>query len=137
MLKKKIKAYCSGPIRGTNGVLATPKEIQKNLDTGILWGKELWMFFGPNLDMYLPHNQDTFPQVAMDLGYLTVDQVLEIDCDILSKYDIVIVLNWENHVSDGMAREIIKAKDLNIPTYLLEDIDAVHLEELRVWLETL
>jgi len=137
MLKRKIKAYCSGPIRGVSGVLATPDEIQNNLDKGILWGKHLWMFFGPNLDIYLPHNQDTFPQTAMDMGYLTVNQVLAVDCAIVSQCDIVIVMSWENHISTGMQREIDKAKELDIPIYFLEGVDEVNLEELRVWLEQL
>jgi len=134
MLKRKISAYLSGPIRGFAGKAAPKELIELNLRRGAAWEKALWLYFGNRLNIYCPHTRDVFPQVAMDKGYLTVDQVLDIDCEIVKQCDVLLVANWEGHISEGMAREIDAANKAAVPVRVFTDIDEFELKALEIWL---
>ncbi len=137
MLKKKIRVYASHIIRGRMGKDCPRKQRDLNKKKAVSWGRELWAYFGSQLELYIPGASDEWAEIAMEKGYLTVDQILDIDCSIISQSDAVLVLNWENYISYGMVREINHADNEGIPVFFLNSLDAVNLENLRVFLETL
>ncbi|KKM13787.1 hypothetical protein LCGC14_1712640 [marine sediment metagenome] len=137
MLKKKIKVYMSHPIRGVLREKATEETMKANNQKAIAWGRELWGEFGSQIDLYVPGEHDEFVLIAYLNGFLTEKQLLDVDCVIVSRCKAVIVANWENFISHGMLKEINHADNGGIPVFFLDNLDAVNLEKLRVFLETL
>jgi len=137
MLKYRIKTYLSHPIRGRAGRAATPEIINFNIKKAVDWAKKLRLYFGYNLDLYVPAEMDLFPRIAVAKGYLDIDQILDVDCEIVSQGDAVIIANWEDHISEGMKREIDKAKELGIPYRVITGVEEADLRALEIWLEQL
>jgi len=83
----------------------------------------------PVLEIYCPAEQDTFPQKAMELGLLSVDEVLRIDCEILCDHEVLLVFGAEDDMSDGMRAEVKYARENYIPVFFfssfgdLSDLD--------------
>ena len=136
MLKRKIRAYCSHVIRGYMGSKCLEEQRNFNKAKAVEWGKRLWEYFGSNLEMYIPGANDEWAVIGMQKGYLTIDQVLDIDCGIVAQADVLIVMDWEG-ISGGMKMEIAKAKELGIPIYCSQDLSERTLEELKKVLERL
>jgi len=137
MLKKKIKVYISHYIRGPEGNAASKKTIDTNIAKTKAVCQQLRIRFGSNLDLYVPAEMDEFPRIALELGLLNVEQVLDIDCVIVSRCDALIFLDFEHCLSEGMKREGKTALACGTSIYSLDGMDEVNLELLRVWLETL
>ena len=137
MLKKKIRAYVSHAIRGVMGKDCPRKQRDLNKEKAVNWGRELWAYFGSQLEFYIPGANDEWAEISMEKCYLTIDQILDIDCEIISQRDIVLVLNWEGELSGGMKIEVDHANEQGIPVFTLDGLDAVNLEKLRMFLETL
>jgi len=137
VLKRKIKVYVSHYIRGPEGNAASKKTIDTNIAKTKAVCQQLRIRFGSNLDLYVPAEMDEFPQIAMEIGYLTIKKVLDIDCIIVSGCDALILLDFEHCLSDGMLEERRAALECGIPIYSLDGMDEVSLELLRVWLESL
>lgn len=108
-----------------------------NKAKAIEWGKKLWEYFGSNLELYIPGANDDWAVIGMKKGHLTIDQVLDIDCGIVELCDVVLVMNWQNHISEGMAREIDTAFIHHIPTRVFTNVEEVDLRALEIWLEQL
>ena len=139
MLKKKIRVYASHAIRGVMGKDCPRKQRDFNKEKAISWGSKLWTYFGSQLELYIPGASDDWAEIGMEKGYLTVEQILDIDCEIISQYDAILVLNWEGVFSGGMKIEVKYAYDHvpRIPMFELSGLDDVNLERLRVFLEAL
>jgi len=113
-----INAYLSHPIRGANPNPG-PMDIENNLDRAKHVARILRAVF-PDLDLYCPAEQDSFPQKAMELGLLSVDEVLNIDCEILSGMDVLLVFGSEDKLSEGMKAEVASAKYWHLPICYFE-----------------
>lgn len=137
MLKRKITAYLSHPIRGIYGDKCPAEQIEFNCAKAITWAKALRIEFGCNLKLHVPAEHDEHILIAMEKGYLTVDQILDIDCVIVNKRDVLLVAMWEGQPSGGMAREIDTAFIHHIPTRVFTGIDEIELKALSMWLEKL
>ena len=137
MLKRKIKAYLSHPIRGFMGPKATREHMEHNNRLAVRWSKELYRFFGINLEIYVPGEHDEFVLIAYLSGIIDEKEILDIDCTILERRDILLVADCENHLSNGMKIEIAKAKELGIPIYCSQDLSEETLEGLKKVLERL
>ncbi len=137
MLKRKIKVYMSHPIRGILRDKATKSTMEANNQRAISWGKTLWINFGSQVDLYVPGEHDEFVLIAYLNGYLTEEQILDVDCEIVQRCKAVIVANWEGESSGGMKIEVDYAKANDIPVFTLNSLDDKSLELLRVFLETL
>lgn len=137
MLKRKIRVYASHAIRGRMGKDCLRKQRDLNKKKAVSWGRELWAYFGSQLELYIPGANDDWAEIGMEKGYLTVDQILDIDCNIISQCDAVLVLNWEGTLSGGMKIEVVYANEHGIPVFELNGLDAKNLELLRLFLETL
>ncbi len=137
MLKRKIRVYLSHPIRGVLRENATEETMKANNQKAIAWGRELWGEFGSQLDLYVPGEHDEFVLIAYLRKYLTERQILDVDCVIVSRCEAVIIANWEGSYSGGMKIEVDYANRNDIPVFVLDGLDAVNLEKLRTFLETL
>lgn len=67
------------------------------------------------IDWYVPGAHDDFPLMAYRQGHLTIDQILDIDCEIIRECAGVLIVRWEPVWSDGMKREIKFAENHYIP----------------------
>lgn len=112
-----MRIYVSHAVRGVLP-LGLGESLQERCEANnriaIQLGKELREYW-PEVDWYIPGEHDTFPIAAMGLELLTVDQVLDIDCEIISKCDALFPVRWEPGPSEGMVREWEFAKSHNIP----------------------
>ena len=137
MLKRKIKVYLSHPIRGVLRDQATEETMKANNLKAIQWGRELWGEFGSQLDLYVPGEHDEFVLIAYLNKFLTERQILQVDCEIISRCRAVIVANWEGTYSGGMKVEVDYANEHDIPVFMLNNLNMKCLENLRMFLETL
>ncbi len=126
-----MRIYVSHPIRGKNGDAATEEEKQANCEAAIKWADLLRMNLGLRATqggglylgghwlthrdwIYVPAEHEEFIGRAYGKGYLTEEQILDIDCEILKECDLLVVLG---EPSTGMRVEIGHAKSLNIPIH--------------------
>lgn len=106
--------YVSHPIRG-NAENPTPEQIWRNCQMGVDVGRVLSFWFS-SVEFYVPGEHDHFPQMAMSLGYLSVDDVIDIDCAILQACQAVVaVYPVGESPSAGMMEEINCADEFAIP----------------------
>lgn len=103
-----MKAYLSHCIRGIKGETATMDDMRHNCEAAIGYGNMLRKNM-PELDLYIPAEHEDFVQRVYEAGWITVEQILDVDCSIISTKDIVIVYNPEG-ISPGMRVEIDYAK---------------------------
>jgi hypothetical protein len=118
----KIKAYISHSIRGKMGVDATEEYMRANNEKAIKFGKRLANEF-PTVDFYVPGEHDEFVLIAYQKKYLTEEQILEIDCDIVQQCNFLIAYTPDDYVSRGMQVEIDYAVNAHIPVLSVVDGD--------------
>ena len=118
----KIRAYISHSIAGKYGGKATNEQKLANCDKAILFGKQLAKEF-PNIDFYIPGKHEIFVIVAFEKNYLTLEQVLDIDCSIVSQCNFIVVFSPDDYISKGMQIEIDYAVENNIPVIIAVDGD--------------
>ena len=100
-----IRAYVAHCIQGKQGADATTEQMEANNQKGIEFGKQLAKEF-PNIDFYVPGYHDEFVLIAYKKGYLTIEQILNIDCVIVSRCNFLIVFAPNDYISKGMQTEI-------------------------------
>jgi len=108
-----MKIYVAHAIRGKTG---TPEEIKKNLTMAIYLAEDLkaaGLCVPYKVEFYVPGVQDTFPQKALELGLLTIDDILAIDLAILGDCDALVEATWVE--SSGVRGEVKEAKRLAKP----------------------
>ncbi len=77
---------------------------------------------GKKLNIYVPAENDEFVLIAYLKKYITVEQILDVDCDILAERDILLVYSPDGYISRGMQVEIDHARNIN---KLILQFDAV------------
>ncbi len=118
-----VTAYLSHAIRGKKGDEATERDMAINDAKAKTIGNWLCLAF-PELELYVPGNHDEFVKIAYEKDYMTINQILDVDCDILLKRDLLIVYDHEDYISGGMRAEIDAAKMCDVPIitfYTIED----------------
>jgi 2-hydroxy-3-keto-5-methylthiopentenyl-1-phosphate phosphatase len=115
---QKIKVYLSHCI-SDDGVL-TEEIMQKNCQIAIDFADFLRKQF-PILDIYVPAEHEDFVHRVYAEKVLTIEQILQIDCAVLSTKDVVIALTKNGALSEGMKKETTFAKSENIPVFYCED----------------
>lgn len=119
----RIKVYCSHSIQGRKGKKATHEDMVENNLKASTFGAILGCKF-PHIDFYVPGDHDEFVMLAYESGILTIDQILEVDCKILSKRHILLNYIPDQYISGGMLKENMYAQENGIPILLAVDIDA-------------
>ena len=127
-MSNKIRAYITHSIRGKFGHDATLEQMevnnQKAIDFGIILRKEF-----PNINFYIPGDHDEFVTIAFVKNYLTEKQILDVDCDIVSKCNFLTVFAPDDYISRGMQIEIDHAVKSNIP--IISAVDGSYEEYVK------
>lgn len=114
-----MKAYVSHSIRGPKGAEATHAEMMANNAKAIAFAARLREAC-PGLDLYVPGEHDLFVMLAYTNGYITEDQILNVDKQILAKQDMLIVYSPDGYLGGGVGVELEEAKRLGMP-YVVTD----------------
>jgi hypothetical protein len=122
MSSNKIRAYISHTIRGKQGVGATNDERREASERAIVFGNALRKEF-PNIDFYIPGEHHEIDTLAYRKGYMTEEQILDIDCEIILRCSFIIVFSPDDYISKGMKIEIDYAVENNIPVVVAVDGD--------------
>lgn len=136
-MNDKLRIYLSHPIRGKKGEKATKQDIDENIAIVRKQADELRSYFldwyrmdgWPDIYLYVPGEHDEFVQLAYDKGYLNIDQILEIDCDIVDTCDLVIGLG--KYVSSGMQVEYTHAIKECIPLFACKTLQKCVIDDLK------
>ena len=117
----KVKVYIAHSIRGIAGANATYEIMEANDQKAIEFVRSLEVAF-PNVDFYCPGEHDEFVLTAWEKGLISENDILDVDCQILSKRHILLVYAHDRYISNGMLREIISAQLLGIPVFLATNV---------------
>lgn len=117
-----LRIYLSHSIRGAKGNDATPEDIAHNCRKACDFARLLRVSM-PDVEIYCPAEMDEFPDIALRKGLLSIDDLLEVDCEIISRRDVVLVFCSDNHISNGMAVEIKYAQSHTIPVHIVLSLD--------------
>jgi hypothetical protein len=101
-----VRIFCSHPIRGASG------DVEGNSKKALGYAKRLRKDF-PEVEWYIPAEQDRFPQTAMFYEFMTIEQVLEVDLEILYQCDGLLSFYWEK--SEGVEKEFEFAIECDMP----------------------
>lgn len=110
----KIRTYVSHSIRGKFGNAATEEQMKANNQKAIDFGKLLANEF-LIIDFYVPGEHDEFVLIAYKKDYVTEEQILDVDCDIVSRCNFLVVYSPDDYISKGMQIEIDHAVKSHIP----------------------
>lgn len=133
----EITAYFSHPIRGEKGEAATQAEIEANCQRAVKVASSIFLdcnLIGINIEIYCPGRHDEFVQIAYRQGILTEDQILDIDCEILSRRDLLLAYAPNGLISNGMRREINHAIKLSTPNLIFSDEE---ISKVASWIKNL
>ena len=92
---EKKRVYFSHSIRGKLGPTCPIETQEKNCAAAIKIANRIRLAC-PEFDIYVPAEHEEFIQIAFNRKYLTENQILDIDCGIVSRCDAIIV-----YVPDG------------------------------------
>lgn len=101
----KIRAYISHTIRGKYGEKATDEQRRNNSEKCIFFGGILRKEFS-NVDFHIPGEHHELDTIAYRKGYMTEEQILDIDCEIISRCNFIVVFAPDDYISEGMQVEI-------------------------------
>jgi len=105
----QTRAYMCHSIRGRKGMDATEAEMNANNNKAIEAGERLrWEH--PELDVYVPGDHDEFIMIGYKNGVLTETEILDIDCGIVERRDVIIMYTEDGYLSRGMITEVEYAK---------------------------
>ena len=116
-----VKVYLVHSIRGIAGTKATSEIMEANSQKAIEFVRSLEVAF-PNVDFYCPAEHDEFVLNAWEKGLISENDILDVDCQILSKRHILLVYAYDQYISNGMLREIKHAQLLGIPVFFATNI---------------
>jgi len=129
---KKITAYLSHPIRGRTDGRSEEQRVKENCEDAIRMAIKLRKKF-PNLDLYCPAEHGLSLQIALKRGLLSIDDVLEIDCEIVKRCKWLFLYMPDQYISEGMAVERDFAVKHQI-TYLAFEGSEESLKNIGVFL---
>ena len=110
----KIRAYISHTIRGKYGEKATDEQRKENSEKCISFGVALRKEF-PMIDFYIPGEHHEIDTISYRKGYMTEEQILDIDCEIILRCNFIVVFSPDDYISKGMQIEIDHAVKSCIP----------------------
>lgn len=128
-----MRVYLSHAMRGQAGTGATVDAQAKNCAAAIEIAWKLRHTYGRKLDLYVPAETEPFVQDAYDHGFLTVKQILDVDCRVLKRCDAMVVWVPEgDSLQGGRLIEYDYALLHNIPVIVFKTV-----EQAEAWLEHL
>jgi nucleoside 2-deoxyribosyltransferase len=127
-----MRVYFSHAMRGKAGDTASAAIQYTNNEIALAIAKKLREAI-PNMDLYVPAESEPFVQAAHDAGYLSIEQILELDCKVIDGCDTVVVYVPEgDEMQGGRLREHDHAINECKPVCVFSDIQAAveHILEL-------
>lgn len=116
-----LRAYLSHPIRGPLKDKATRQDMQRNCEYAIEIAELIRTFVPTVLKLYVPGEHEVFVNRAWKGHYLTVEQILEIDCNIIEEYsDVLLVFAPFGPPIEGCSIEKEFAESRKIPVIVFE-----------------
>lgn len=139
-----MQIYLSHSIRGRFGAAATKEQMDFNCEAALRFGRWVRKEF-PQIDIYIPAESEPFVGAAYWHEFLSEEQILRVDCEILNTCDGMIVFAPDNFISKGMSVEVEWCKEHKIPYLLVseqmlkikESIDCTEKDIINDWLEFL
>lgn len=133
-----FRIYMSHAIRGPKGQNATKKDIEENIAKHIKIGTEIKAYLIdwekmdglPRCDLYIPAEHDEFVQIAFDKKYLDEKKILDVDCEIIERCNLVIAFG-DPLDSRGMQIELDYAANNGIPIFFMPTLDANTIHTLN------
>lgn len=108
----KIKAYISHRI--SDGGVDASTSMEENCKRAIKFGKYLRKEF-PHIYWYVPADHEEFVQFANEKGLLTIPQILDVDCAIISTCNFLVIFSPDDYISRGMRVEVDYCTKHRIP----------------------
>ena len=116
-----LKAYLSHPIRGHLKDKATTQDMKRNCEWAIEMAELIRTFVPTVLELYVPAEHEEFVDRAHKMGFLTIEQILSVDCDIMHKYsDVLLVFAPFGPPVKGCRVEMQHAYSHDIPVIIFE-----------------
>lgn len=119
-----MRVYLSHKIQGKAGASVSDDVMRRNLLDAIVVAEKLRELFPEKLEIYVPAENETFVNFAYKMGFLTVEQILEVDCKIIDCLDAVIVYDPEGDLQGGRLVEYKHACKTNKPVHVFATVES-------------
>lgn len=138
MIKSIFKIYLSHALAGPKGKDATDDDIWENVFTYRKIGEEIKAYLIdwekmdglPKSYLYVPADHEEFVFNARIMKYVTVPEILKVDCAIVHTCSLLIAFG-DHTQSGGMQVEIEYAKDEEIPIYFMPNLQSYSIKALK------
>lgn len=128
-----MKLYLSHPIMGHLGLSATPESMENNCLKAIHFAN--WVRGNFDVELHVPAEFEKWVNVAYMLGVVSIEDILRVDCKIISTCDGIIFYCFEDILSNGMQKESDFARANKIPRFYIKDFNYETKEKLEKFLE--
>ena len=119
-----MKVYLSHKITG-GGKSFSHIDMKKNCDEAIDAGKQIRAALS-SIELYIPAESEDFVGIAYQDNYLTIQEILEVDCKIIDTCEIVIVyIPKGDELQGGRLVEYNHAVREKKPIYIFKDVQQV------------
>lgn len=115
----KVNAYVSHTIRGEKGKDATKQDMENNCQRAEALCSQIRSEIA-DVILYVPAEHEQFVQSAFDRGFMSEQQILTVDCDILERQDLLIVLTENGWEGGGIGIEAMHARENGIPIVFVD-----------------
>ena len=120
-----MRFYLSHAVRGKAGPDASYDVQAKNCAEAIRVADILRGLF-PKLKLYVPAEDEIFVQIAYDIGHLTIDKILDIDCHIIDNLDgVILYVPDGDELQGGRKIEYDHAVATNKPVCIFHKVEKV------------
>lgn len=135
--KDIFNIYMSHTIRGKKGLLATKKEVDTNIRKALWVGEQIKAYLLdwekmdglPRSNLYIPGEHDEFVQIVYKKKWLSEEQILAADCEIIDQCNMLIA--YGDYHSRGMEVEIAHAAKKEIPVYIMPNLSDAVVQHLK------
>jgi len=118
-----MRLYLSHPIRGKDGDEATNQQIEENCQFACDIAMMIKDALTAGTDIYVPGAHDEFVQIAYKKGFITEEQILDVDCTIIDKCNAIILYAPDDIIYGGCAIEKHHANCKEIPVIVFKDVE--------------
>ena len=121
-----MRIYLSHKIQGSAGAGVTDDAQRRNLLDAIVVAEKLRKLFPEKLEIYVPAENETFVNFAYKMGFMTVPEILKVDCKIIDCLDAVIVYVPEgDELQGGRLVEYTHAMKTDKPVWVFSNVENV------------
>jgi len=136
-MMKLIRIYMSHAIRGARGKDATAEDMQANNNAAMKAARVIRAYLYPlPVELYCPGEHDEFVMIAYHKGVLSEEQILDTDCEIVKRCDILV---WYSALGPSSGAEVERDAARLCGTCIVEipALDVCYLERLAIFVREL